>query len=153
MWAGLREACAQETQTTLWLVARLVRAGLFTLHKRVVLSACRPFLTAPIDRVGRYGIGLDGSEPEVRPLHPLRPLHSAGSAPCRHGGQCGTQGHHSERSCGAYGSILLVPRHRHFIPDPNGCLKCSPRKNSTVVLLQLKATCLPTHTVTRQVHT
>ena len=60
----------------------------------------------------------------------------------------GTQGHHFERSCGAYGSILLVPRHRHFIPDPNGCLKCSPRKNSTVGHLQVKATCLPTHTVT-----
>ena len=62
---------------------------------------------------------------------------------------CGTQGHHSERSGGAYGSILLVPRHSHFTPEPGGCLKCSPRKNSTVGLLQLKVTCLPTHTVTR----
>ena len=64
------------------LVARLGETGLFTLRKRVVLSPCMRFPSAPTARRDGLGSVLDETEPSDRPLRPLRPLRYAESGPC-----------------------------------------------------------------------
>ena len=91
-------------------------------------------------QAGQQGFGLDGSEPKVRPLQPLRPLHGLISASRPHGGHWVPQGRHSERHCDEIGSNLRLPLHRDIKPDDTRCPERSPAKNSTVRHLLLTVT-------------
>ena len=91
-------------------------------------------------QAGQQGFGLDGSEPKVRPLQPLRPLHGLISASRPHGGHWVPQGRHSERQCDGFGSNLRLPLHRDIKPDSTRYPECSPAKNSTVRHLLLTVT-------------
>ena len=122
------------------LVARLEQAGLFTLHVRLTLSPFMPSPNAPMAQAGQQGFGLDGPEPRVRPLQPLRPLNGLISASRPHGGQRVPQGRHSERHCDGFGSNLRLLLHWDINPDYPRCPERSPAKNSTVRHLLLTVT-------------
>ena len=83
-------------------------------------------------QAGQQGFGLDGPEPRVRPLQPLRPLNGLISASRPHGGTGVPQGRHSERKCDGFGSNLRLLLHRDIKPDDSRCTERSPAKNSTV---------------------
>ena len=87
--------------------------------------------SAPTAQADWHGFGLDGSEPKVRPLQPLRPLHGLISASRPHGGTGVPQGRHSERQCDGIGSNLRFLLHQHITPDGTRCTERSPAKNST----------------------
>ena len=99
-----------------------------------------PSPNAPMAQAGQQGFGLDGSEPKVRPLQPLRPLHGLISASRPHGGTGVPQGRHSERQCDGIGSNLRLLLHQHITPDGTRCTERSPAKNSTVRHLLLSVT-------------
>ena len=99
-----------------------------------------PSPNAPMAQAGQQGFGLDGPEPRVRPLQPLRPLHGLISASRPHGGQRVPQGRHSERHCDGIGSNLRLLLHRDIKPDGTRCPERSPAENSTVHHLLLSAT-------------
>ena len=99
-----------------------------------------PSPNAPMAQAGQQGFGLDGPEPNVRPLQPLRPLHGLISASRPHGGQRVPQGRHSERHCDGVGSNLRLLLHRDIKPDGTRCPERSPAKNSTVRHLLLCVT-------------
>ena len=109
-------------------------------RESVTLSPCMPSPNAPMAQAGQQGFGLDESEPKVRPLQPLRPLHGLISASRPHGGQRVPQGRHSERHCDGVGSNLRLLLHRDIKPDGTRCPERSPAKNSTVRHLLLTVT-------------
>ena len=95
--------------------------GLFTLHKRVVLSLCTHRASAPMAQADHPRMPRDGSGPVVRPLRPLRPLHSAKVGVCGHGGHLCARWQRGERCRGGYALIGHVLLHRH---PPRGTTRC-----------------------------
>ena len=118
----------------------MAHIGFFHFRVNVTLSPCMPAASALMAQAGQQGFGLDESEPKVRPLQPLRPLHGLISASRPHGGQRVPQGRRSERHCDGVGSNLRLLLHRDIKPDGTRCPERSPAKNSTVRHLLLTVT-------------
>ena len=89
------------------------------------------------------GIGLDETEPEVRPLRNGRPLQFTRTRHAAMAATCVTRGRHGATSCDAHGLNRRVLLHTHIVLCTGRHFLCAECNNSPDDSLQVDSEWLP----------